>query len=817
MPSLITGSWRIEAQQQIVDQDQQFAEIDRLDQVVVHAGAAGLDPVHRHAARGDHDQTNVRTKPFAQTHRKRNARLIGKVVVQQHDFRNELRQSPLKRSAVADGQNFVSGMHQERLQFFLLPKVVFYYDNARHSYLYHIIRPWPEAEITMPTPHSRNAVTQPFSQIQEFLAGLNLQSRFLLIMGASSLFFALLSWAVFNNFTEHLIERIGARFAETQMLYDKARTLQPLTGQIALVRQSADSFQLKEWAANENDPTLYQRTTEQMRGNFFSHSYFIALVGSKTFYYDDHARQLHYTLNPSSPDDAWFFDFIKSGDNQRIRIAADSKLNVNKIWIMAPIRSGNDILGALGIGIDLDDFVKNTNIHLPGVTNMFINRDAAIQIYNDVDHTDFPGVPNFYNQLHSTDQIVGVRSGRQWVRQAIENLNNTGQGVETEFVHINGKRYLAGMIALPELGWYDLTLLDMSILLPQFDFIRMVLVIVVSTLLVLAILAFSLHKLVLKPVATLTDAVSRIRRGDYTSKPVQESSGEVQELASQFHDMATAIHNTQYWLEAEIEKRTRQLFDAQKMLEISLQHEREGRETQANLMALMAHEMRNPIAVIGNTAQMLKVLAQSEHPDLLPRIEKIMRSVRQLATLMDNFLTEKWLDMDKHGLNLEPGDLNTVCAEIAESFADRPNHPIRFEPWRGDTLFYADWQLIRIAVVNLLDNACKYSSANNEVLLRVLPQNGDMLCVEVSNRGAGIPPELQSRIFEKYVRGQHEGSIQGSGLGLYLVNWIAKFHGGHTDILSSERQGNTFRLCLPRYGAEPPLLAAPTQDSAHTA
>jgi signal transduction histidine kinase len=247
---------------------------------------------------------------------------------------------------------------------------------------------------------------------------------------------------------------------------------------------------------------------------------------------------------------------------------------------------------------------------------------------------------------------------------------------------------------------------------------------------------------------------------------MEEGSGEVRELTSQFHDMADAIYNTQHWLESEIEKRTRQLTDAREMLEISLQHERDGRETQANLMALMAHEMRSPVAVIGNTAQMLNRLVQTSQPDLLPRIEKIMCSIRQLATLMDNFLTEKWLDMDRHGLNRQAGDLNQLCAEVSENFIESHFRPIRFEPCGGEARFCADWQLIRIAVINLLDNASKYSSLDDEIKLSVLPCDTDMLCVEVSDRGAGISPELQSHVFEKFARGRHETDIHGSGLGL---------------------------------------------------
>jgi hypothetical protein len=204
---------------------------------------------------------------------------------------------------------------------------------------------------------SRNRPIPALTHIRHFLAGLSLQGRFLFIMGASSLIFSLLIWAMFNNFTEQSIERIGARFAEKQMLYDKARTLQPLIREIALARQSADSPLLRDWAQNERDPELLRRAMEKMeklRGHFNGGNYFVALVKSRHFYYNNSegqydGKQLRYTLNPSTPDDAWFFDFIESREDQRIRVAPNPRLGVDRIWIRVPIRDKGKVVG-VGLG-----------------------------------------------------------------------------------------------------------------------------------------------------------------------------------------------------------------------------------------------------------------------------------------------------------------------------------------------------------------------------------------------------------------------------------------------------------------------------------
>ena len=655
----------------------------------------------------------------------------------------------------------------------------------------------------MPNLNNRSAAVQAFSRTRQYLAGLSLQSRFLLIMGASSIFILLLSFVMFGNFTERLLTRIGSRFAVEQSLFDKERSLKPLISEMAIAVKLAGNPAIGAWLNNEDDPRFRRQAMDALRGNFQSENYFVVNLKSRNFYYDDAAKsgkraRMHYTLDPSAPDDAWIFEFIKSGENRGISVSANHRLGVIKLWVMAPIRKENRVVGIVGTGVNLYEFTRNaSSVHLPGVTNMFIDSNTNIQVYNDINHFDFPTAPNFSEPAHVHLQILGQSAGKEWLHQTIHKLHDGKHGVETEFVQVNGRRYLAGLNALPEIGWYDLTLFDLSVLLPQTEFAKMLLTAIAGTLGLLLVLALSVHRLVLKPIAMLTDMVSRIRRGDFSSRPVEKSRGEVHELILQFHEMAGAIYNTQQWLEDEIEKRTRQLSDAQKVLEISLRHERDGRETQANLMALMAHEMRSPVAVISNTAQMLNMLAQSEHPDWLPRTEKIMRSVRQLSVLMDNFLTEKWLDMDKRGLNRVTGDLNQLCAEVTENFVENYARFVHFTPLAGDARICADWQLLRIAVLNLLDNAHKYSSRNDEISLNVLSGREGRLCIEVSDRGVGISPELQQHVFEKYARGRHEADILGSGLGLYLVNWIARFHGGLMEVSSIEGHGSTFHMCLP--------------------
>lgn len=645
-----------------------------------------------------------------------------------------------------------------------------------------------------------------WSRVQQFLLNLNLQSRFLLVIGTAALCFALVIWGVFSSVSERLVERLGARFAEKQVLYDKARTLQPLIREVALARQMADNSIIKQWATNEQDAQLRQRALDEMekfRPHFQDGSYFLALAGSGHYYFNDAdnqyaGRQLRYTLDPTLPENAWFYATLKSNRNYLINVDPDTSLGVTKVWVNVLLRDGNKVLGVLGTGLDLTDFIRKVaDISQPGVTNLFVDRNAAIQIYRNVAYIDFSSIAKSSDHRRSVNQLLDQPEDRAWIRQAIHQLDDGNTTVATKFVKIRGKRYLAGVTALPEVGWYDITLLDLGVLLPRHDFWEMGLAIGLAVLGLLAILTLTLHRLVLKPVAGLTKAAARISRGDYVSATIAESGGEVGQLTSQFEAMVDAVSRTQSGLEIEIEKRTRQLTEAKKMLETALLQEKEGRGTQAHLLALMAHEIRSPVAVISNTAQMLNALAQSEQPNWQPRIEKILGAVRRLATLMDNLLAEERLSMESRGLERQAGDLNVFCAELAGSFSETHDRPIRFEPLNGDSRLYADWQLIGIAVGNLIDNAVKYAPSHGDICLRIQPGAEDMLCVEVSDQGAGISPETQQRIFEKFIRGDSGSNVPGVGLGLYLVNWIATFHGGMAEVVSTPGSGSTFRIYLP--------------------
>jgi signal transduction histidine kinase len=122
---------------------------------------------------------------------------------------------------------------------------------------------------------------------------------------------------------------------------------------------------------------------------------------------------------------------------------------------------------------------------------------------------------------------------------------------------------------------------------------------------------------------------------------------------------------------------------------------------------------------------------------------------------------------------------------------------------------HADESLLRRMVLNLLDNAIKYTPAGGEVHIRC-EQTDAFYRVTVRDNGQGVPSDLHARIFERFFRvdkarsrsggGASDGS--GAGLGLSISSWIAASHGGKLDLTASTPEGSTFTISLPKTAAE---------------
>ncbi len=220
--------------------------------------------------------------------------------------------------------------------------------------------------------------------------------------------------------------------------------------------------------------------------------------------------------------------------------------------------------------------------------------------------------------------------------------------------------------------------------------------------------------------------------------------------------------------------------------------EQQARREQRQMLAMLSHEFRAPLAVIDATAQLLDLTADD---DLRRGLGRIRRATRRLTGLIETCLADDRLDAGE--LRPKPilFDLAQLLAEIAAEANQAQGRADAVVLWAADQPMTGDAALIRIALMNLVDNALKYAGGHGPVEVAAETKGGEAV-VTVADRGPGIAPDDLARLFDKYFRAAASGGIAGAGLGLHLARRIVEGHGGRISAASGPG-GSRFTVALP--------------------
>jgi signal transduction histidine kinase len=236
---------------------------------------------------------------------------------------------------------------------------------------------------------------------------------------------------------------------------------------------------------------------------------------------------------------------------------------------------------------------------------------------------------------------------------------------------------------------------------------------------------------------------------------------------------------------------------------------RENRERQAferrlrEFLAAAGHELRNPLTAISGYAELARMGSSSPydgtgalvrdrvHDEALSRVAN---EIDRMSSLIDELVLLSRLDLGQP-LQIRCVDLGRLCRDTCAAERGRHSeHPLRLLVAPGEHTVAGDPQRLHQVVTNLLANARLHTPDGTPVTLGVGTEDGYRI-IEVMDEGPGVPPELRTRIFERFVRGE-ETTAPGSGLGLSIVAAIVAAHGG-TVTLEPSGHGAWFRVRLP--------------------
>lgn len=228
-------------------------------------------------------------------------------------------------------------------------------------------------------------------------------------------------------------------------------------------------------------------------------------------------------------------------------------------------------------------------------------------------------------------------------------------------------------------------------------------------------------------------------------------------------------------------------------------------QIKTSFLSNVTHELKTPIAVIRLAAETLEMKRFSQPEDEDKLLRTVMRETERLSQLVTNILDFSRLESGQRAFQFAPVDLAEVVESTMESFGLRlEDAGFHYEVAVPNDLppARADAQAISHCLINLLDNAMKYSRQRKEVKITAAAR-GQFVSLSVADRGIGIEPSQQQRIFEKFVRVEtglvHD--VKGTGLGLSLVDQIIRAHHGRVEVVSTPGEGSIFTLILPVWSA----------------
>lgn len=223
-------------------------------------------------------------------------------------------------------------------------------------------------------------------------------------------------------------------------------------------------------------------------------------------------------------------------------------------------------------------------------------------------------------------------------------------------------------------------------------------------------------------------------------------------------------------------------------------------ELRADLTSMIFHDLRSPLGNVMSSLEMLEESIPDDNEMLQSIVSIANRSSRRLSRLVESLLDLGQLEAGQAVLHKEEASLAEIIGEATEEvepLAEAKNHQLNVSIQPDIPRVEIDVDMIRRVIINLLENAIKYTHSGGDIRVAAKKEGSDIF-VSVQDNGPGISAQNQQRIFEKFSRIHHEGRPKGLGLGLAFCRLAVNAHGGEIWLESEEGEGSTFTFRLPQ-------------------
>jgi heavy metal sensor kinase len=295
------------------------------------------------------------------------------------------------------------------------------------------------------------------------------------------------------------------------------------------------------------------------------------------------------------------------------------------------------------------------------------------------------------------------------------------------------------------------------------------------TLLLASLFGWFLAKRSLEPMVTMRERAAGIGATNLSDRlPIKNPADEVGQLASVINDLLGRLEH--------------------------------AFERQRQFMADASHELRTPVAVVQHEASLALSRPHRDPEEYEDSLSIVRDAGRRMRLIVDDLFLLASADAGEVPMRREPlylADVVSDCARVVRALAQSRDIAVVLD-LPEEAPFTGDEALLHRLVLNLIDNAIKYSPAGSEVTLR-LGVAGNRYRLEVADSGPGIAAEVQPHIFERFVRADvarthADTQTSGAGLGLSIARWVAGAHCGELYLERSSPAGSVFVLSLPIAG-----------------